>query len=284
MRLSSSYCRGRWRWEGIPGRPQGTIQDIFRTDWEGKCLFLPAVLSHWKANFYHLITWFDKDRTLSEYGGIEMEKYRYIMVLTLAVCFLFLHKNAYSAACPSSVRYGAITYNHQLLNQTIASGTYSQASGVNGVVGIKVSSQGVSNAGNNSLRKTIDLVYTTPSCDCLSDTAESLVTVTVNGSCSNGVLRLNFIEVYPDSSALVTCTGGDSCPIYTQQFIGSTNTFSMDIPYVDGQLITQPYTCPNCSGYYSWRLNFLSEPPPPIDIQTVPIAPLLHLMLKQENQ
>lgn len=212
-----------------------------------------------------------------------MEKYRYFMALSLSVCSFLLHEIAYTAPCPSSVQYGAITYNHQLLNQTISSGTYSQASGVNGAVGIEISSQGVSNAGNNKLSRTIDLVYTTSSCDCLSETAESLVTVTVSGSCSNGVLLLHFTEVYPDSSALVTCSG-DSCPTYTQQFPGSTNSFDMNIPYVDGQLITQPYTCPNCSGYYSWRLNFLSEPPPPVDIPVTPIAPLLPLMLKQKNQ
>lgn len=212
-----------------------------------------------------------------------MRKYQCSVILLVVCCSLFLHETGYSASCPSSVHYGAITYGHQLLNQTIASGTYSQASGVSGAVGIKVSSQGVSNAGNNKLNRTIDLVITTSQCDCLSETAASQVTVTISGSCAAGVLRLNFTEVYPDSSALVTCTG-DSCPIYTQQFPGSTNTFSMDIPYVDGNLITRPYTCPNCSGLYSWRLNFLSEPPPPIDIQTVPIAPLLHLMLKQSNQ
>lgn len=212
-----------------------------------------------------------------------MRKNHFFIIISILTSALFLHEIAIGASCPSSSHYGAITYGHQLLNQTIASGTYSQASGVTGAVGIKISPQGVSNAGNNKLARTIDLVVTSSSCDCLSETATSLVTVTISGSCSNGILQLHFNEVYPDSSALVTCSG-DSCPIYTQQFPGSTNAFNMNIPYVDGNLITRPYTCPNCSGLYSWRLNFLSEPPPPVDIHTVPIAPLLNLMLKQSNQ
>jgi hypothetical protein len=186
--------------------------------------------------------------------------------------------------CPTGTRYAAIQYNHQLLNQYVAVGTFSQASGLSGLVGIQVSPSGIVNAGNNMLTRTIDLVYTTPDCDCLADTATSQVTVTITGTCSNGTLNMQVHEVYPESSALVTCTGDDNCPIYTQTYPGSTNSYDLNMNYVDGTTIVQPYSCPDCSGTYSWRLQFTSEPPPEDDVQTVPLAPLLHLMLRQANQ
>ena len=187
-----------------------------------------------------------------------------------------------AASCPAGKRYATINYNHQLLNQYVAAGTYSQAFGLTGAVGIQISPAGIVNAGNNKLTRTIDLVYTTSDCDCLAETATSQVTVTVSGSCANGTLNLQINEVYPGSSALVTCTGDESCPIYTQTYPGSTNSYTMNMNYVDGATITQPYQCPNCSGMYSWRLQFTSEPPD--DIQPVPLAPLLQLMLLQENK
>ena len=201
-----------------------------------------------------------------------------IWVLTFAV------QQVYAAACPGSDRYALIYYNHQLLNQYVSTGTWSQAFGLTGPVGIKIGPSGITNAGNNMLNRTIDLVYTTSSCDCLSDTAKSLVTVTVTGSCANGVLDMQIHEVYPDSSALVTCTGDDSCPIYTQPYPGTTTDFNLRMNYVDGYTDTQPYTCPNCSGTYSWRLEFTTEPPSPEDLILVPLVPLLHLLLRQANQ
>jgi len=198
-------------------------------------------------------------------------------------CCLMAVQNVKAAACPSTESYAMIYYNHQLLNSYVASGTYSQAFGLHGPVGIEISPSGIVTAGNNSLTRTIDLVYTTPNCDCLSDTAESIVTVTINGYCSNGVLYMEIHEVYPNSSALVTCTGDDDCPIYTQPFPGTTNDFNMEIDYINGTTITQPYMCDNCSGTYSWRLQFTEEPPDPDDIDIVPLAPLLHLLLRQNS-
>lgn len=188
-----------------------------------------------------------------------------------------------AAVCPGTDSYAMIYYNHQLLNQYVSRGTFSQTSGLTGPVGIKIGPSGIVNAGNNILNRTIDLVITSADCDCLAETAESQVTVTVTGTCADGTLHMQIQEVYPPSSALVTCTG-DDCPIYTQPYPGSTNSFDMDMAYIDGNLITQPYDCPNCSGMYSWRLQFTSKPPPADDIQPVPLAPLLHLMLRRANQ
>ena len=50
--------------------------------------------------------------------------------------------------------------------------------------------------------------------------------------------------------------------------------------YVDGATVVRPYTCENCSGTYSWRLQFTSEPPPQ-DIPVAPLVPLLYLLLRQ---
>lgn len=192
--------------------------------------------------------------------------------------------NVEAVECPSSSSYAIIYYNHQLLNQYVTTGTWSQAFGLSGPVGIKISPTGIVNAGNNLLNRTIDLVYTTPDCDCLSDTAESQVTVTITGSCVNGTLKMNIQEVYPDSSALVTCTGDNSCPVYTQPYPGTTTTFNLNMSYFNENTVLQPYTCPNCSGTYSWRLQFTDEPPPFDDINPVSIVPLLHLLLRQANQ
>ncbi len=209
-------------------------------------------------------------------------------ILTGILFFLCIHsfgtvQLGNAASCPNNESYGLIYYNHQLLNQTISpSGTYSQASDLSGPVGIEIGPTGVVNAGNNMLNRTINLVYTTSKCDCLSEKAESQVTVTVTGTCANGVLNMQLSEVYPNSSAVVTCTGDDSCPVYTQQFPGSTNNFNMSMDYSDGNTVTQPYSCPNCYGTYSWRLQFSSEPPPPEEVPLAPLVPILHLMLRRQ--
>ncbi|MFZ5799090.1 MAG: hypothetical protein ACOY3O_11765 [Thermodesulfobacteriota bacterium] len=210
----------------------------------------------------------------------------------LAACLIFaclaffltaLTQPSFGATCPSSLQYAQITYNHQLLNQYVTTGTFSQASGVTGSVGIKITPAGIANAGSNYLQRTIDLVYTTSDCDCLSETAYFQVTVTVTGACVNGVLDMQISEVYPDSSALVTCTGGDSCPSYTQLFPGSTTNFTLKMTYAEGTNVTQPYQCPSCSGIYSWTLHFQSGPPED-DIPLAPIVPLLNLLLHEANR
>ena len=207
-----------------------------------------------------------------------------ILFFLCIYCFGTVH-HVEAAVCPTSGSYAIIYYNHQLLNQTVgAGGTVSQASGLSGPVGIKISPAGIVNAGNNTLNRTINLVYTTSDCDCLSDTAESQVTVTVTGTCANGILNMQIIEVYPASSALVTCTCDDGGHQYTQPFIGYTNSHNFKMDYVNGNTITQPYTCPDCSGTYSYRLQFTDEPPPSDDLQPVSIVPLLHLLLHQANQ
>ncbi|WP_028580555.1 hypothetical protein [Desulfogranum japonicum] len=188
-----------------------------------------------------------------------------------------------AASCPVKTSYAGILYNHRLFNTYISSGTYSQASTLTGTVGIQVSPSGVANAGYNKLNRTTELVLTTSSCDCRSEKAESTVSVTVAGSCSQGVLTMNITEVYPNSSAVVTCTGGDSCPTYTQTFPGATVNHTLVMNYVDGTVVIKPYTCSNCSGNYSWTLNFTSGPQEDPVIPLRSIVPPLELLLLQKN-
>ncbi len=209
---------------------------------------------------------------------------RKIFFLFGVVCWFSVITEVQGAACPGSESYGLISYNHQLLNQYVTSGTYSQASGLTGAVGIQISPSGVINAGNTMVNRTIDLVYTTPDCDCLAESALSMVSVSITGTCSNGILNLQIQEVYPESSAAVTCTGDDSCPRYIQTFPGSSNSFSLQMGYANGATVTRPYTCTHCSGIYSWRFQGTSEPPGADDIQPVRIVPLLHLLLHRANQ
>ena len=198
-----------------------------------------------------------------------------ILFFLCMYCFGIVY-HVEAAGCPTSSRYAVINYNHQLLNETIGAHIVSQASVLSGPVGIQISPAGIVNAGNNRLYRTIDLFYTTSKCDCLSDTAVSRVTVTVTGTCANGILNMQMHEVYPDSSALVTCTCDDGGGQYTQPYSGYTTSFNLKMDYVNGNTITQPYTCPDCSGTYSWRLQFTQKPPPSDALSVVPlITPLL---------
>lgn len=182
-----------------------------------------------------------------------------------------------AAGCPTSSKYAIINYNHQLLNQTVGAHIVSKASGLTGPVGILISIAGkIVNAGNNTIDRTIELAYTTSKCDCLSDTAKSRVKVTVTGTCTNGILNMRIHEMYPDSSATVTCTCDEGGGQYTQPYPGYTSNFNLRMDYVNGNTITQPYTCPDCSGTYSWLLQFTNKPPSPDALSIVPFfSPLL---------
>jgi len=199
----------------------------------------------------------------------------------LCICCLGTVHHVEAAVCPTSSSYAIINYNHQRLHRTVGdTGSMSLAFGLSGPVGIKISPAGIVNAGNNTLNRTIDLVHITSKCDCLADTAESRVTVTVTGTCANGILNMQLHEVYPDSSALVTCTCDDGGGQYTQLYQGYTLSLNLKMDYVNGNTITQPYTCPDCSGTYSYRLQFTNEPPPSDALPLVPLAPLLYLLLR----
>jgi hypothetical protein len=202
----------------------------------------------------------------------------------LAVFTLAPHQ-AYAAACPNSTKYAQIIYNHQLLNQHVNGGTFSEASGVTGAAGIQISPSGITNAGNAILQRSIDLVFTTEECDCVAETAYAHVTVTVSGKCVNGVLDMQIHEVYEDTSAMVTCAPDDSCPDpYSQPYPGSTTDFSLKMNYVNGTKVVRSYTCPTCIGNYSWTLQFTNEPPPEDEFPPVSLVPILHLMLRQANK
>jgi hypothetical protein len=55
-------------------------------------------------------------------------------------------------------------------------------------------------------------------------------------------------EVYPVSSALVTCTCDEGGGQYTQPYLGYINSFNLKMDYVNGNRVTVPYTCPDRSG------------------------------------
>jgi hypothetical protein len=203
-------------------------------------------------------------------------------ILTRILFFLSLYcigtvYHVEASECPTSSKYAIINYDHQLLNQTIGAHIVSEASGLTGQIGIQISAAGVIvNAGNNTINRTIELVYTTSKCDCLSDIARSRVKVTVTGTCTNGVLGMQLHEVYPTSSAIVTCTCDEGGGQYNQPYPGYTNSFNLKMNYVNGNRITVPYTRPDCSGTYSWHLQFTNKPPSPEIFPVVPlISPLL---------
>ena len=169
-----------------------------------------------------------------------------------------------AASCPSTDKYAMLNYNHQLLNQTE---TFSEASRVLGFVGLKIGPSGITNAGNNILQRTVEVQFD-PTC---SSRGESDVTVTVSGSCANGVLNMRIQEVYPE----ITLSG---CLTFV---VPETSTdFILKMDYADGNTEVQPYTCPNCSGTYSWRLQF-TEGPPSESLPLAPLVPMLHLLQKK---
>jgi len=189
-----------------------------------------------------------------------------------------------AAACPTSDRYAMVNYNHNLLNRTASPvSTFSQGSSLLGPVGIEIGPAGITNAGNNVVQRTMEVLITDPDCDCHA-TGESNVTVSVQGSCVNGVLNMRMREIYPSMTATGTCVCPDEDPPekpFSIPIPGTTTDHVLTMNYVDGATVVQPYTCDNCSGSYSWRLQFTSEPPPPQEIPLTPLVPLLYLLLQQ---
>lgn len=195
-------------------------------------------------------------------------------------CLGIIH-HVEAASCPNNSSYAIIYYGHNTHYTVYSPYYYHQAFTLSGPVGIKISPSGIVNAGNNKLRRTIDLFYTTKDCDCLAETAESEVTVTVTGTCSNGILNMQLHEVYPDSSAPCTCTCPDGGGTYTQIYPGTSSNYNLKMDYSDGTTVTGPPICPNCSGTYSWRLQFTNKPPPSDFIN---IVPLIHPLLLSRVQ
>jgi len=72
-----------------------------------------------------------------------------------------------AAACPTSDRYAMVNYNHNLLNRTASPvSTFSQGSSLLGPVGIEIGPAGITNAGNNVVQRTMEVLITDPDCDC----------------------------------------------------------------------------------------------------------------------
>ena len=203
-------------------------------------------------------------------------------ILTSILFFLCIYcfgtvPHVEAAVCPTSTRYAVINYDHWRVHQ-VDSGTNTVRKSVAlyGPVGIKISPAGIVNAGNKTLNRRIDHFSASSSCFCLADLAQSRVTVTVSGACTDGILNMQIHEVYPDSSALVSCACDTGDGQYTQLYPGYTLSFPLIMDYVNGNTIKEPYTCPGCSGTYSYHLQFVNKPPPIDHLVLVPlIFPLL---------
>ncbi len=214
-----------------------------------------------------------------------MKIYRFLVFLCLVLffhcCFLLDVK---AATCPIGKKYAIIQYDHTLRNiSTYPGGVYfAQTSLLDGGVGIQIWKQQVTNAGNNKINKQILQSNSSPGCVCSTtpdSCAKSLVEVQVSGSCTNGKLTLHIHEEHPESYATLHCSGSScSTSAYAQYYPPTATDFDLTMNYTNGYTLTQPYTCPNCSGNYIWKLQFTNSPPPmiPDEICLVPlISPLL---------
>jgi len=208
----------------------------------------------------------------------------YFAVVCGSSLFLFVSLwccaiSVYAATCPAHDQYGSINYNHYLRNYSAPAGyIFDQVTTMINPVGINITKTKIVPAGNNKVDKQISQFNSTPQCDCLSQPpAQSMVKVTVTGTCHQGVLNLHIDEVHPESSTSIVCTGDQTCPkSYTQPYPSSTASYDLTIPFVDGATVTQPYTCSNCSGNYSWKLKFTNGPVPFLNMSLVPlISPLI---------
>lgn len=206
----------------------------------------------------------------------------FIFICCPCLFFFCYFDSVKAASCPTGKKYAIIQYDHTLRNVSTSPGsTFGQISTLFGGVGIQVSKRGVANAGNDEINKKIWQVISTPNCYCQSidSPAESWVTVKISGTCTNGKLKMHIHEKNPVSYAWVSCSGSScSTTIYMQPYLPATSDYDLTMSFVNNSTVTQPYTCPNCSGNYSWQIKFTNKPPPMMD--TPPsLAPLITPLL-----